>query len=70
MKGKRAALYANYGEQELVMDADTLQIISSSAPARVVGMLNEWAQQHHAELLAALEQLKSGRAPANIAPLQ
>lgn len=66
---RRTAIYANYGEHEVVMDATTLKVISGNAPARVVDMVCEWARQHHEELIAALDRLTPG-ASVSIAPLQ
>ncbi|HAV65084.1 MAG TPA: transcriptional regulator [Verrucomicrobiales bacterium] len=63
------AIYASYGEDEVMLDAGTLQIISGSAPARVVELLKEWARQHHAELREAMNSLQQRRVPAEIAPL-
>ena len=34
LPNRRPAIYANYGEHEVVMDASTLQIISGNAPER------------------------------------
>lgn len=67
---RRAAIYANYGEHEVVMDASTLKIISGMAPARVVDLVCEWARQHHGELLAAIDRGNRFGSPVTIAPLQ
>jgi len=67
---RRAAIYANYGEHEVVMDASTLKVISGNAPARVVDMVCEWARQHHGELMAALDRATRLGTPVSIAPLQ
>jgi len=69
LPGRRMAIYANYGEQELVMDATTLRVISGNAPERVVDMVIEWAQQHHAELMQVVEGGDMSRSPVHIAPL-
>lgn len=69
LPGRRLAIYANYGEQEIVMDAATLRVISGNAPERVVDMVIEWAQQHHTELMQATEMGNMSRKPINIAPL-
>ena len=67
---RRAAIYANYGEHEVVMDASTLKVISGNAPARVVDMVCEWARQHQGELMAALDRATRLGSPVSIAPLQ
>jgi hypothetical protein len=69
LSNKRTAIYANYGEHEVVLDAATLQIISGTAPARVVDMVCEWARQHHTELKNSFHAAITGR-PMTIAPLQ
>ena len=69
LPNRRTAIYANYGEHEVVMDASTLKVISGNAPARVVDMVCEWARQHREELIAAVDRLTPG-ASVSIAPLQ
>ena len=69
LPGRRAAIYANYGEHEVVMDAATLKVISGNAPARVVDMVCEWARQHHGELMAALDRATRLGSSVTIAPL-
>lgn len=70
LPGRRLAIYANYGEQEVVLDVATLKVIAGSAPARVVEMVVEWACQHHAELMDAFNQGAAWNTPTTIAPLQ
>ena len=70
LPGRRLAIYANYGEQEVVLDLATLTVIAGTAPTRVVEMVVEWARQHHAELMHAMEQGVATSAPMSIAPLQ
>lgn len=70
LPGRRLAIYANYGEQEVVLDVATLTVIAGTAPARVVEMVVEWARQHHAELMHAFEQGFASSTPMSIAPLQ
>ena len=70
LPGRRMAIYANYGEHEVVMDAASLKVISGSAPSRVVDMVCEWARQHRGELMAALDRAARFESPVRIAPLQ
>jgi hypothetical protein len=70
LPGRRTAIYANYGDHEVVLDAATLRIISGNAPARVVDMVIEWARAHHGELKNALEHFAQRGSPVAIAPLQ
>lgn len=70
LPNRRTAIYANYGEHEVVMDATSLKVISGSAPARVVDMVCEWARQHHVELMAALDRATTNSSLLPIAPLQ
>jgi len=62
------AIYANHGEQEIVMDAGTLRLISGSASTRFVELVLEWAQIHQADLKRALSTAQTRRAPCTAAP--
>jgi len=55
------AIFANQGEQELVVDAGTLRIIAGSAPANVMERVLEWAQAHEAELKQSQSPGSTGR---------
>lgn len=57
------AIFANQGEQELVVDAGTLRIIAGSAPAGVMELVLEWAQAHETDLKRAQAASQSGRTP-------
>lgn len=69
LPGRGLAVYANYGDQEVVLDAATLRVIAGAAPARVVDLVLEWADLHRAELHTALSDCQAGHVPAHIAPL-
>ena len=66
---RRTAIYASYREHQVVVDAARLRVISGNAPSRVVDLFIEWARQHHAELVEALEVMNADRSPAAIGPL-
>ena len=57
------AIYANRGEDEVVMDAGSLRVISGSAPARVVELVLQWAQAHDTHLRKAQEAVEAHHAP-------
>ena len=66
---RRTALYANNGEHEVVLDAATRRVIAGNAPSRLVDLIIEWARPHQAELIHALEVLKTDHSPSGIVPL-
>ena len=57
-------IYAHHGEEEIVMDAGTLKVISGSAPARFVELVQEWAYVNDADLQKALHAVHARRAPS------
>ena len=61
--------HARYGEHEVLVDVESLQVLRGSLPRRAQDMVDEWSALHRAELRAAWDALRSGRAPAGIAPL-
>lgn len=60
---------AHYGPTSIVVGLNPLRILRSSAPARVRGMVLEWAARQRLELLMAWRQRGSGAVPASIPPL-
>jgi hypothetical protein len=63
------AIYANLGEEEVVVDAETLRVISGPAPALFVELILEWAQLHSTDLKSALAAVQARRAPCAPVPL-
>ncbi len=50
--------HAFYGEHEAVFLIDTLEVIKGKIPARVTGLVVEWAEMHKKELKKNWELLK------------
>jgi hypothetical protein len=63
------AIYANHGEEEIVMDAGTLEVISGAAPTGFIELVREWALVHDSDLKGALNAVQARRAPCDMAPL-
>ena len=62
-------LHAEYGEYEMLLNINTLAIMSGRLPARALGMVTEWASLHQQELRAAWERAKRLLPPGQIEPL-
>ena len=65
-----AHFHALYGDDEAVFDIATLRVLQGSLPNRAHSLVLDWAAQHRDELSAAWENLRAGRTPGKIAPLQ
>ena len=65
-----AHFHALYGDDEAVFDIATLRILQGSLSNRAHSLVLDWAAQHRDELLAAWENLRAGKTPGKIAPLQ
>ncbi len=62
--------HAEYGgEHEVLVNINTLAILSGGLPARALGMVTEWGSLHQRELLAAWERASRLQPPGKIAPL-
>ena len=44
--------HVRYNEYRAVMDIRTLNLLDGQVPARVRGLVEEWAERHQAELLS------------------
>ena len=62
--------HAKYGEYECCIDIRTLGVIEGYLPARVLGLVVEWAILHKEELLDNWCNVEQKRALSKIAPLQ
>lgn len=65
-----AHFHAFYGDNEAVFDIATLRILQGSLSNRSRNLVLDWASQHREELFAAWDDLRAGRNPAKIAPLE
>ena len=61
--------HAEYGSQQMVVDAITLTVIGGSLPPRAMGLVMEWAAQHQAELQHAWQQARNMQQLDRIDPL-
>jgi uncharacterized protein DUF4160 len=61
--------HARYQGRGVSVEIRTLRVIGAGLPARALGLLVEWASIHQTELLQAWDDVRSGRRPARIAPL-
>jgi len=61
--------HAEYGSDQMVVDANTLAVIGGRVPPRATGLVMEWAAQHQGELLHAWQQARSMEPIDRIDPL-
>ena len=61
--------HAEYGEYVVLVNINTLAIMSGRLPARAMGLVTEWASLHQQELRAAWERATRLLPPGQIAPL-
>ena len=62
--------HAQYGEYKCSIDIRTLGIIEGYLPARVLGLVVEWAILHKKELLENWQNIEQKQPLSKIAPLQ
>lgn len=62
--------HAFYGEDEVLVEIDTLAVVRGELPRRALALVIEWAVLHPDELRRDWELARSGRTPAPIAPLE
>lgn len=60
--------HAEYGENELVVGVDPIEILAGAASARVRSMALEWAALHQRELLESWRRCRNAEPPLKIAP--
>ena len=61
--------HAEYGSDQMVVDANTLAVIGGRLPPRATGLVMEWAAQHQRELLHAWQQARNTEPLDRIDPL-
>jgi hypothetical protein len=61
--------HAAYGEYEILVRIDTLEIIEGKLPRRAQALVLEWASTHREELTHNWEKARRGETLAKIAPL-
>ena len=62
--------HARYQGRDIAVEIRTLRVRGAGLPARAVGLVVEWASIHQAELLQAWDDVRGGKRPARIAPLE
>ena len=61
--------HAEYGDQEALVDVNSLAVIAGRVPPRAMGMIVEWASSHQEELREAWNRAKKLQLPGKINPL-
>jgi hypothetical protein len=61
--------HAEYGDDEALIEIETLAVYRGGLPRRALALILEWAALHRAELEKDWELARSGRSPERIAPL-
>lgn len=62
--------HARYGSDKAAIEIGSLRILEGRLPSRALGLVVEWASQHHEELLLNWEAARNDRPPQKISPLQ
>lgn len=62
--------HAEYGSAEVLLDINSLAIVSGELPPRALGLVAEWAALHQQELRACWERAKNLESPGKIEPLR
>jgi hypothetical protein len=62
--------HAFYGDDEALVNINTLAVFSGSLPARALGLMIEWASLHQDELRQDWELASKQQKPEKIAPLK
>jgi len=62
--------HAEYGEFKAQIDIQGMAIIQGELPPRALGMVVEWASQHHDELLELWELASKNQTLHKIEPLK
>ncbi len=61
--------HAEYGDQKVVVDLNTLAVIAGKLPPRAMGLVIEWATLHQAELRDNWNRARNTQSLNKIAPL-
>jgi len=65
-----AHFHALYGEQEALVEIDSLTVLQGRLSPRAKSLVLEWASLHQTELRAAWKRASRLEAPGKIAPLE
>lgn len=61
--------HVKYQEHQASINMATLETTAGWLPTRAKALMLEWASEHREEMLAAWNEVQSGRTPEKIAPL-
>ena len=61
--------HARYGEDEVTVSIESLQVLEGSLPRRALALVLEWSSLHRDELARAWDAARSGRPLDPIQPL-
>ena len=61
--------HAEYGDEQVVVNLNTLEIIAGKFPPRAMGLVTEWATLHQQELQELWERAKNLQPLGRIDPL-
>jgi phosphomannomutase len=62
--------HAFYGEEEALIEIQTLRVFAGHLPPRALGLVIEWATLHQNELLDDWNRARNQQALAKIEPLR
>ena len=62
--------HAVYGEEEILIEIETLRVLSGHLSPRALGLVIEWASVHQGELKRAWDQVMNHQMPSKIEPLK
>ena len=61
--------HALYGEYEVLININSFAVFAGNLPPRALGLVIEWATQHHDELLSNWERARGQESLSKIEPL-
>jgi len=64
-----AHFHAIYGENEVLIETETLLVFRGSLPRRALALVLEWAALHRVELREDWQRARNGETLNNIEPL-
>ncbi|CAB1072366.1 putative ORF-2 [Olavius algarvensis Delta 1 endosymbiont] len=62
--------HAIYGEYEVLININSFAVFAGNLPPRALGLVIEWATQHHDELLINWERAREQESLSKIEPLR
>ena len=65
-----AHFHASYGEQEALIEIETLAVYRGELPRRAMALVLEWAMLHRQDLRRDWELTRAGQAPEDVEPLE